>query len=59
MTDSVELQGWHALMVVHAEEAKAERDKAESGDGQVFDPRAHPDDDDEEGDDEEMADDGE
>lgn len=52
LTDSRELQGWQELWKVKAEEAKREKDAAESKDGQVFDPRAGSDDDEDEEDDE-------
>ncbi len=56
LTDSRELQGWQALWRVKAEEAKQQRDAAESQDGQVFDVRDNQDDDE---DDDEGGDDGE
>jgi hypothetical protein len=46
---SQELSGWHALMVVQAEEAKHHRDMIEARDGIVVDPGR---DDDEEAEDE-------
>ena len=56
LTDSRELQGWQALWRVKAEEAKRQKDAAESQDGQVFDVRDDQDDDE---DDEGGDDDGE
>lgn len=42
-----EYAGWMALFRVQHEEAERHRDEMESGDGQVFDPRAERDEDDE------------